>query len=143
MSYSIGEVASATNIAISTLRYYDREGMFPSMERTSGGIRVFSDREVGVIKVIDCLKNTGMSIKDIKSFLDWGQEGDATLHKRRELFYDRLAEVTKQMEELQHTMNTIKYKCWYYDTAIATGTEAIMKDLPIEAVPEELRPYKL
>lgn len=143
MSYSIGEVANATNIAISTLRYYDREGMFPSMERSSGGIRVFSDREVGVIKVIDCLKNTGMSIKDIKSFLDWGQEGDASLEKRRDLFYERLAEVTKQMEELQNTMYTIKYKCWYYDTAIAAGTEEAVKNLSIEEIPEDVREYRL
>lgn len=143
MSYSIGEVARATNIAISTLRYYDREGMFPGMERNRGGVRVFSDKEVGTLKVIDCLKNTGMSIKDIKNFLDWGQEGDASLRKRRNLFYERLAEMTKQMEALQNTMNTIKYKCWYYDTAIAAGTEEAVKNLSVEEIPEEVRAYKL
>lgn len=143
MGYSIGEVASATNIAISTLRYYDREGMFPDIERTDGGIRVFSDKEVDTLKVIECLKNSGMSIKDIKSFLDWCQEGDASLQKRRDMFYERLAEVTKQMEALQQTMNLIKYKCWYYDTALATGTEQGMKDLPAEEIPEEVRDYRL
>ena len=57
MSYSIGEVSKTTNIPISTLRYYDREGMFPNMARSNGGIRVFSEKEVATIKVIDCLKN--------------------------------------------------------------------------------------
>ena len=105
MSYSIGEVANSTNIAISTLRYYDREGMFPNMQRTNGGIRIFSDKEVNTIKVIDCLKNSGMSIKDIKLFLDWCEDGDASLEKRRNMFYERLEEVEKQMEALQGTID--------------------------------------
>ena len=54
MYYSIGEVAKTTNIAISTLRYYDREGMFPAMARSNGGIRVFSQREVDATRVIEC-----------------------------------------------------------------------------------------
>lgn len=143
MYYSIGEVASATKIAISTLRYYDREGMFPDMKRSNGGIRVFSEREVDTLKVIECLKTTGMSIKDIKIFLDWCQEGDASLRKRRDMFYERLEEVTKQMEVLQQTMNTIKYKCWYYDTALASGTEKNVMNLSLEDIPEMLRDYRL
>ena len=143
MSYSIGEVSQTTNIPISTLRYYDREGMFPKLARSNGGIRVFSEKEVATIKVIDCLKNTGMPIKDIKNFLDWGEEGDASLQKRQQLCHERLEEVTKQMAALQETMNTIKYKCWYYDTAMAAGTEAVVKELPLEEIPEEVRAYKL
>lgn len=104
MPYSIGEVSEATGISISTLRYYDREGMFPGMERSPGGIRVFSDRELGVIRVVECLKKAGMSIKDIKEFLGWCQEGDASLEKRQALFYARLKELEAQMEDLQKTM---------------------------------------
>ena len=74
-------VANATGIAISTLRYYDREGMFPGMERSNGGIRVFSDTEINTLKVIECLKSSGMSIKSIKEFLVWCGEGDTSLGK--------------------------------------------------------------
>ena len=143
MAYSIGEAANIVGVARSTLRYYDREGMLPGMERSDGGIRIFSDREVDTLKVIECLKATGMPIKDIKNFLNWCQEGDASLEKRRNMFYERLVEVTKQMEELQKTMNNIKYKCWYYDTALAAGTEAQMKTMSAEHIPEELREFKL
>jgi len=143
VSYSIGEVSQTTNIPISTLRYYDREGMFPKLARSNGGIRVFSEKEVATIKVIDCLKNTGMPIKDIKNFLDWGEEGDASLQKRQQLFHERLEEVTKQMAALQETMNTIKCTCWYYYTAMAAGSEAVVKELPLEEIPEEVRAYKL
>ena len=142
MHYSIGDVANSTGIAISTLRYYDREGMFPNMERSGGGIRMFSDIEIETIRMIECLKASGMPISDIKLFLDWCQEGDSTLQKRRDMFYERLKVVAEQMEELQKTLNTIKFKCWYYDTAIEAGTEEVPKNMPFESMPEEVRTYK-
>ena len=143
MNYSIGEVANATGIAISTLRYYDREGMFPDMERRNGGIRVFSDTEINTLRVIECLKTSGMSIKSNKEFLVWCKEGDASLEKRREMFHDRLEEMERQIEALQETKNRLQYKCWYYDTAIAAGSEAVVKNLPVDEIPEDVRDYKI
>lgn len=141
MNYSIGEVANITGITISTLRYYDREGMFPNIERSSGGIRMFSDSEIEVIKIIECLKVSGMPIKDIKQFLDWCQEGDVSLQKRRDMFDERLVIVTKQMEELQKTMDIIKYKCWYYNTALAAGSEEAIKNIPKKEILGEIQEY--
>ncbi|MCI8565920.1 MAG: MerR family transcriptional regulator [Lachnospiraceae bacterium] len=143
MYYSIGEVAHATGIAISTLRYYDREGMFPNMERSNGGIRVFSDTEINTLRVIECLKASGMSIKSIKEFLIWCRESDASLEKRRDMFYARLGEVEKQIEALQATKNTLRYKCWYYDTALAAGSEEAVKNLPVDEIPADVRDYKI
>lgn len=142
MYYSIGEVANNTGIAISTLRYYDKEGLFPTIERSDGGIRKFSDTEIDIINIIECLKTSGLSIKDIKQFLDWCQEGDTSLQKRRDMFYERLEVVKKQMEELQKTLNTIKFKCWYYDTALSTKTEEVPKNMPMEDMPEGIQRYK-
>lgn len=143
MYYSIGEVANITGIAISTLRYYDREGMFPDIKRSNGGIRVFSEKEIGAIRVIECLKTTGMSIKEIKEFLNWCTQGDESLPKRREMFYNRMKAVQKQIDELNTTMNILKYKCWYYDTAIAAGTEDAVRNISEDKVPEEIRNYKI
>jgi len=128
LNYSIGEVAKLTGITISTLRYYDREGMFPNIERSGGGIRVFSDTEIDAIRIIECLKTSGMPIKDIKQFLGWCQEGDSSLQKRRDMFYERLEVVKNQMNELHKVMDIIKFKCWYYDTALAAGTEEAVKN---------------
>lgn len=142
MYYSIGEVANTTGITISTLRYYDREGMFPNMGRSNGGIRVFSDTEIECLKIIECLKTSGMPLKDIKQFLDWCQEGDSSLQKRRNMFYERLEVVKKQMEELQKTINVIKFKCWYYDAALTAGTEEVHKNMPVEDVPKDIQEYR-
>lgn len=142
MQYSIGEVASLAGIPISTLRYYDREGLFPNLERSGGGIRRFTDKEVEALGIIECLKTSGLSIQEIKQFLDWCQEGDSSLQKRRELFYERLTVVTKQMEELQKTMNTLRFKCWYYDTALSAGTEEVPRNLPPEEIPADILRYR-
>ncbi len=143
MHYSIGEVANATGISISALRYYDREGMFPNMGRSNGGIRVFSDTEIDTLRVIECLKSSGMSIKSIKEFLVWCQEGDASLEKRREMFHTRLKEVEKQIKVLRTTEKMLKYKCWYYDTAVAAGSEEAVKNIPANDIPEDIREYKI
>lgn len=137
MYYSIGEIAKITGISISTLRYYDREGMFPNMERSSGGTRIFSEKEISTIQIIECLKSTGMSIKEIKEFLNWCEEGDKSLQKRRDMFYNRLDNVNKQIDELKKTINILKYKCWYYDTAVAAGTEKAVQNISENEIPEE------
>ena len=143
MTYTIGEAAAITGISVSALRYYDREGMFPGMRRTSGGSRIFSEQELSTLRVIHCLKSAGMWVKETREFLLWCQEGDASLEKRGEMFHTRLREVEAQMEALRQTLGHIRYKCWYYDTAIAAGTEEAVKNLPEEEIPEELREYKL
>ncbi len=82
---------------------------------------------------------TDMPIKDIKQFLDWCGEGDSTLEKRRDMFYERLEVMNKKMEELQKTIDVIKYKCWYYDTAVAKGTECAPKCVDVCDMPEEVQ----
>lgn len=142
MNHSIGEVATATGIAISTLRYYDREGLFMGMARSNGGIRVFTDAEIGTLRIIECLKTAGLSIKEIKQFLDWCQQGDATIGQRRDMFHQRREVLHQQMTALEKTLNVIEYKCWYYDTAMAAGTEQALVNMPADQIPEDIQRYK-
>lgn len=127
MTYTIGEVATQTGIPISTLRYYDKEGLFPNIKKSNSGIRIFTDLEMETITIIECLKMSGLSIKEIKQFLDWCQLGDNSLEERQALFHERLEAVNDQIEKLQKTISVLKYKCWYYDTAVAAGTEQVHK----------------
>lgn len=62
--YTIGQVSKKFGLPISTLRYYDKEGLFPNMQRISG-IRKFDEKEIEAIRIIECLKKSGMEIKDI------------------------------------------------------------------------------
>lgn len=123
--YTIKDAAKIMNVPTSTIRYYDKEGLLPFMERLESGYRIFSDDDIMLLRVIDCLKKTGMPIKEIKQFVDWIQEGDASLQKRYDMFLERKRIVEEQMAELQKTLDMVNHKCWYYETALAAGTEAI------------------
>lgn len=127
MTYSIGEVAKKLNLTVYTLRYYDKEGLMPFVERNSTGTRQFKDSDIDFLKIIQCLKATGMPIKDIRDFIAWCSEGDATLKQRYDMFTERKASVEAQMEELRRTMEVIEHKRAYYQQAIEAGTENIHK----------------
>lgn len=125
MAYTIGEVAKMMNLSISTLRYYDKEGLLPLVERTTSGIRKFSDNDIEWLNIIECLKNTGMQLKDIKTFFQWCEEGDSTIENRYKMFLERKSETEKQIELLQKSLDLINYKCNYYKIALKAGTTNI------------------
>lgn len=136
--YTIGQVSEMFQLPISTLRYYDKEGLFPNLERTSG-IRKFSETEIEALRVIECLKKTGMGIKDIKQFMDWCAEGPSTYAKRKELFENREKALEEQLEELKINMAMIKFKCWYYEQAISDGNEDCLNSMIPNNLPEDIR----
>lgn len=135
--YTIGQVADMFHLSISTLRYYDKEGLFPGMERKSG-IRQFSDQEIEALRVIECLKASGLEIREIRQFMAWCIEGPSTYTKRRELFETRRKAVEAEMEALQKTLDMLKFKCWYYDTAIRDGSEEQIQAMMPDHLPPDI-----
>ena len=137
MPYTIKQAAELTNLTPVTLRYYDKQGLLPYMERRESGYRMFSDGDIAMLRVIECLKKSGMSIKDIRQFSEWVLIGDDSLQERYEMFLERKKAVEAQMADLQKTLDFINHKCWYYETAIEAGTEKIhfkeqSEELPCE-----------
>ena len=127
MFYTVGEMAKKLGIAPSALRYYDKEGLLPFVERSGSGIRMFKDSDMEWMLIIECLKKTGMPIKEIKMFIDWCMEGDATIDKRLELIDNQRKNVLEQTEQLKKTLDTLNFKHWYYETAKKAGTCDIHK----------------
>ena len=107
--YTIGQVAEMFHLPISTLRYYDKEGLFPGLERKAG-IRRFTEQELEALRVIECLKKAGLEIRDIR-----------------------------QMTRMQRTLDMIRYKCWYYETAMKEGGEERLKALSPSEMPQDVR----
>ena len=136
--YTIGKVAEMFNLSISALRYYDKEGLFPGMERKSG-IRQFSDQEIEALRIIECLKASGLEIRDIKQFMAWCVEGPSTYTQRRELFETRRKAVESEMVALQKTLDMLKFKCWYYDTAIRDGGEEQIQAMLPDHLPPDIQ----
>jgi DNA-binding transcriptional MerR regulator len=127
MNYTIRQVAEKMGVTVPTLRYYDKEGLLPFVDKKPNGTRVFKDEDFKGLNIITCMKNSGMSIKDIKRYMDLCQEGDSTLQERLEVFFERKEAVQAQLDELNKVMETINHKIWYYEIAIEAGTEAIHK----------------
>lgn len=139
MLYTIGEMARSLNVPPSTLRYYDKEGLLFFVERSDGGIRMFKDADYEWLFIIDCLKKTGMSLKDIRIFIDWARQGDETIEQRLEMFKKQRELVKEQIAQLQETLDVLEYKCWYYETAKAAGTTAAPRTTQQENIPENIR----
>lgn len=137
--YTIGQVSSMTGLSIATLRFYDKVGLFPHLQREESGTRRFTDDDLNQIRLIECLKKTGMELVDIRSFIRWVEQGDSTIQKRRELFESRKAAVAKEIEDLQEAMKLIDFKCWYYDKAVEDGTEQAVKAMTPDQMPEDIR----
>ena len=122
MTYAIGEIAEKMNLSIHTLRYYDKEGLLLFVQRTENGRRVFSDRDIILLSTIECLKATGMPLKDIRQYVDWCVEGAETIPQRYELVKNQKKVLEDQMAQLQKMLNAINYKCEFYKQALETGS---------------------
>ncbi|ERK45075.1 MerR family transcriptional regulator [Faecalitalea cylindroides] len=142
MLYTVGEMARFLNVSASTLRYYDKEGLLPFVKRSNSGIRMFSDKDYEWLKIIECLKKSGLSIKEIRSYIDMTKRGDDSLEERLQLFEERKKDVERQMKELQETLDLLKYKCWYYEMAIQDQSEERVRSLSAEELPEEYKKIK-
>ena len=132
--YTIGQISEMFQLPISTLRYYDKEGLFPDLERSSG-IRRFSEKEIEALRVIECLKKSGLEIKDIKLFMEWCSEGSATYQRRKELFERQKEIVQKEIAKLEKVLDMLQFKCWYYEQAIEDGIQSILPD----RLPEDIQ----
>ena len=127
MSYTIGEVAEKMGVTPSTLRYYDQEGLLPEVNRVNG-IRVFEDKDFAWLRVLNCLKNTNMPIKKIKEYVELVKQGDSSLEERYNIIKEQKENILEQIDQFNYYLKEIEFKEWYYETAIAEGTEKNMME---------------
>ena len=136
--YTIGQVSERFDLPVSTLRYYDKEGLFPALTRTSG-IRRFGEQELEALRVIECLKRSGLEIKEIKQFMEWCQEGSRTYELRKRLFERQKAAVEKEMKKMQETLDMLTFKCFYYEQAIKDGNEDGIHSMLPDKLPADIQ----
>ena len=139
MPYTIKDMSELTGLPASTLRYYDKQGLLPNLKRDGNNVRTFTEDDYRSLKLINCLKRSGLSIKDIKSFIDMAGRGDEALGERLKIFHRRREVLRGELETLKEVLSIIEYKCWYYETACKAGTEEVMKGLKCDDVPERFR----
>ena len=122
--YTIGQVSEMFGLPTSTLRYYDKQGLFPGLERTSG-IRQFGDTELEALRVIECL--------------EWSAEGPSTYPQRKAMFEDRKAHMESEIAKMNRALDMLKFKCWYYEQLNQGDNEAELKAMIPDGLPEEVK----
>ncbi len=142
MSYTISQVAQMMGVTPSTLRYYDKEGLLPNVKRVRMA-SVFWEKYTDFpwLRILNCLKGTGMPIRQIKKYVDLCAEGDATLEQRYAIIKEQRQHVLDQIEQLNFYLKELDYKDWYYQEAIKAGTEKAVyhpdsiSNLPLDQIP--------
>ncbi|MDU0968938.1 MAG: MerR family transcriptional regulator [Actinomycetaceae bacterium] len=141
-TYSISEAAKQLGMAPSALRFYDHENLIPTLQRTAGGARRFSDDDIEWVRYIERLQKSGMPIREIKEYVSLYREGDSTIEERRRIVEARRAAVERQMEDLHTTLDYITYKCWFYKVAAESGTCETPRQMPFDELPPDIRRIK-
>ena len=114
-----GEMAERTGVSIDTLRYYEREGLIDPVARADSGHRRYSTDDVLWVQVLRCLRDTGMSIEQLRHYCQLGQQGDTTQSERRDLLLAHRADVESQIEARHEALRLIDHKLTFYGEGAA------------------------
>lgn len=118
---TIKEVCKKYDITADTLRYYEKIGVIPNVNRTSGGIRDYLDEDIQWVENALCLRKSGLSVEAIAEYVRLYLEGDSTFKERQDLLVKQREELLREMHQLEETLERLNYKISKYDEAIATG----------------------
>lgn len=116
MSLQISQLAKETGLSIHTLRYYEKEGILPPVKRNENGIRIYDSEDIEWIKFASRLRETGMSIAEMKKFAQLVIQGDESKNDRIKLLQQQNTRIKDQMEQLAHCMELINHKIELYSS---------------------------
>lgn len=115
---TIAEVARQYDLTPDTLRYYERIGLIPAVERTAGGIRNYHDSDCSWIAFIKCMRQAGLPVEVLIRYVELFQQGDATIAQRKALLVEQRTALEKHIVELQETLARLNLKIDRYDRPI-------------------------
>jgi DNA-binding transcriptional MerR regulator len=119
MGYTIKQVADKLDLTAYTLRYYEKEGLLPFVERDAKGNRVFNDHDIEWIMLICCLRDTGMPVGKIKRYVELCVEGDQTIASRRQIIVQHKCAVEQKITQMNDCLAKINKKLGYYDEFVS------------------------
>lgn len=121
--YSMKETCEATGLTYDALKFYCNEGLVPNVKRDKNNYRIFDDRDIAWIKSLSCLKNCGMSIIEMKEYLELCLKGEASIPKRKVVLDAKLRELEHKKQEIQDSIDYIHWKQGFYDDVLSGKIE--------------------
>lgn len=124
----ISKVSEQCDVSVDTLRYYERIGLFPPIDRRDSGIRDYSDLDIRRVNFIKCMREGGLPVKTLIKYYELVQQGNETIKDRKAILVEQRASIVTQMTELQKTLDLLDYKISHYEKAVLEA-ESVIVDL--------------
>ena len=123
VTYSMKQACEKTSLTYDTLKFYCNEGLVPNVKRDKNNYRIFDDKDINWINSLSCLKNCGMSISEMKEYLDLCLKGEKSIPERKIILDNKLKELEHKIEQIQDSINYINWKHKFYDDVLSGKTK--------------------
>lgn len=124
---TIAEVSKKYDLSQDTLRYYERIGLIPSVNRNKSGIRDYTEEDCRWVEFIKCMRNAGLPIETLVDYVALFQQGDATIEARKELLTEQRKQLVARIEDMQKTLERLDYKIEVYEQAVVTKEKTLRR----------------
>ncbi|MRR29310.1 MerR family transcriptional regulator [bacterium] len=114
----IAEVSEHFGISADTLRYYERIGLFPPVNRSENGIRDYSEADLTRVEFIKCMRSAGLPIEVLIDYIGLVRQGDQTIAARKEILKEQRELLFARMQEMQKTLDLLDYKIRVYEETV-------------------------
>lgn len=128
--YTMMDVCREVGMTYQTLKFYCNQGLIPNVKRDKNNRRVFDDRDLEWVKSLTCLKKCGMSIAEMRDYLELCLEGQSSIPERKIMLTERRERLVEQLAEIQGSIDYIDWKQGFYDDVLAGRTEYYSNLLP-------------
>lgn len=115
MIYTMKEVTIKTGISAHTLRFYEKEGVVPFVKRDKNGNRIYDEKNLKWLEFMLCLRATGMTLADIKHYVELYKNGDSTIQERKQMMLNHKTKIDEQIMKSYKYLEKINYKLALYD----------------------------
>lgn len=122
----ISEVSEQSGLSLDTLRYYEKIGLLPPVNRTDGGIRDYNELDLRRVDFIKCMRTAGLPVEVLIEYFALVQQGDETIEARKEILQEQRGQLMARMAELQETLDLLNYKIQVYEDAVLTAEQVLV-----------------
>ena len=117
--YTMMQVCRELDMTYQTLKFYCNEGLIPHVKRDKNNRRVFDEHDVQWIKDLTCLKKCGMSIQEMKEYLDLCLQGETSIPQRKAMLAEKRADLLSEIEALNASVAYVDWKQTFYDDVLS------------------------
>jgi DNA-binding transcriptional MerR regulator len=122
----IAEVSDRYSISADTLRYYERIGLIPPVNRNDNGIRDYDETDVRRVEFIKCMRGAGLPIETLIEYVGLVQQGDTTIEARKQILKAQRELILARMKAMQETLDVLNYKISVYENALLKKERAMI-----------------